>query len=970
MWHIFSFFTALNVNLENTLKVCHINVQGLQNKLDEIEILLTRYDLDILCVSEHWFLHSDIKNICLPGYKLISHCSRTEHIHGGSLILSKNNLLVTDIVSINKQSIHCNIEVSGASLVLNETNIAIITIYRPPSGDFNVFMDKLIEILKLADKKFNNIILCGDLNIDYGKITLNRNILCDVLDSFQLIRTTNQPTRIFTNVNGDTTSSALDYMTTNLPLNLYKCEIINPQIADHFAHILSFSLPSISSIINKHVNENNFVTRNLSQLNINQLIHYLKKINWAMFYEFVGKNDINSACYEFIENIKWCLEASCPLVTFKVNSTARNNSWYGEELREMSNYLKMLHWNALHSNQLEVKDLYRQHKKEYKKQIIIAKQKYFNNRIDKANNKTKATWLIVNEKLGRIKSRQEVITLRNNDQVITDAKLIAETFALFFTTNCNKALLDHFGQNLSLPCTTSYHINITMPFNPISENDVYKLVAKLKNKNTAGNDGINSKILKIMFPFISLPLTSMINSSVQYGIFPEMMKTALVIPLHKKGDVQIIDNYRQISLLTEISKILERVVYNLIISFIENHNLLTESQHGFRSNKSVETASYHLLNYVYSELDQGKYVISLLFDLTKAFDSINQDFLLKKVYNLGVRGPVLNWISSYLTNRKLIVKVEQQSSSQADVSLGVPQGSVLGPLLFMLFINDLPNHISFGKVTMFADDVSITVSAETPEELQALTEKVCEEYSIYCQRNKVILNEHKTVCLNFHLRKALPDNFSIFGIPLSINTKLLGTMIDSDLSFQSHINHVCNQLNKAYFAIYQIKPYLNLQGILNVYYALAYSHISYNIATWGSATESIRVFIAQKRLIRLIFNLNWLETCKYTFINKKILTVPCIFIFKCLTFTKRNLNTFVKVGEGHEHHTRYGYYLQLPKHRTATYERSPHYKFVTLYNALPPELKSIGNYDQFKRAVKTFLLEGAYYSIDEFIHRQ
>nr|CAH7747027.1 unnamed protein product [Callosobruchus chinensis] len=273
-------------------------------------------------------------------------------------------------------------------------------------------------------------------------------------------------------------------------------------------------------------------------------------------------------------------------------------------------------------------------------------------------------------------------------------------------------------------------------------------------------------------------------------------------------------------------------MHKQISSFAVKYGILAPQQHGFQANKSIETASCSYLEYIYTQLDSGKYVISLLFDLSKAFDSISKEHFKEKIYAMGIKGITCDWILSYMTERKLQVRIENTLSDIYDVGLCVPQGSVLDPLLFLLYVNDLPKCISSGAVIMFADDTTITVSGYALNDLQSNINIAMHEFSSWCQRNRLILNENKIVMINYAMQRQIPSDFILLNnFQISESVKLLGTYFDCKLSFVEHINCVTKQLNKAFYVILQLKDTLNCTTLLNVYYAYVYSHMQYNIIT-------------------------------------------------------------------------------------------------------------------------------------------
>lgn len=942
-------------------------MQGLSNKIDEVELLLTELQIDILCISEHWLCNDNVKNISFSDYNIMTYFSRSTSIHGGSLILVKSNIKSNEILSIGRLSVESHVELCAISFFMGKTKFINITLYRPPTGDINIFIFNLTEALNIAAKISDYIVLCGDFNIDYNKNCLYTTMLCDVFNSFALNVSLTEPTRVVTNVNGRTSSSCIDYITTNLPLNSFYCYLVNPNIADHFGHLLCIK-NYFSESLNINNDSNIFYRRTINENNLVQLSSKLMSIDWSNLYDL----NIPEAFNYFIETLIWYLNIYCPVKKVSVSSGQKRNKWITNEIIQLSTQLKDLHWIMINLNSNEVKTLYREEKKTFKYKIKEAKHKYYNDQIINSSNKTKKTWSIINNNLGRSNRNSNTpVVLNYNNNIITNESEVVSIFGSFFSTAASDKIYDHFGCNLSLPCTLSGYNPQSIYFAPVSLEEVNDVIDSLKNKNSAGFDGLTSNIIKNIKDSILVHFVYLINKSVIHGQFPNILKLASVIPIFKKGCPKDVENYRQISVLSSLSKIMEKIVYNRIASYTESKNMITESQHGFRSNKSIETASFHLLEYVYKHLDQGQYVVSLFLDLSKAFDTVDKDILEKKLSHLGIRGNIQSWLISFMSDRSLVVKLQESNSEVYDVLLGVPQGSVLGPLLFMLFVNDLPHHISHGRVTMFADDTTITVASKCLEELQQKVATIIDEVNSWCQRNRLILNNDKTVCLNFNIHKPIPHNLTFNNnLNISDSTKFLGTHLDPQLTWTLHTDHVCNKLNSAYFAILQMKSSLDVNGLLNIYYALAYSHMSLNILSWGSTKEIERIFINQKRIIRLIFGMKFRESCRDVFKEKGILTLPSIYILKCLTFVKQNLHIFQKSNENHSYNTRHGDLLSIPKHRTTTFKLSPLYNCIILYNSLPNEIKCITRYENFKKAVKQFLLVNAFYTVTEYINRE
>lgn len=929
------------------------------SKLDDIELYLAEEDIDILCLTEHWLNDVNIKSINLQGYYLNTYFCRQKRIGGGVLFLVRENINVKTLDSINKYSRENDIEASGICY----TNTVFLCIYRPPLGNIDVFFNNLISIIEIALKKGKYVVLLGDLNINYNSTSTNRNILCDIFACFQMRVATDGPTRLNIEQNVVISESSIDYFVTNLAEEKFVCEIINPELSDHFSHISDiFNLHSSNDLSNTRLPIR--IERNYKFSNLQQLKNVLQSENWNQLYESCN---VETSFAIFYQKLNAALDTTCPIEIFTKKNNITQANWYTNDLKQMKEELNNIFWIHKQTATSQARRSYTELKKKYKNQLRIAKSLYYNNLISAAKNKPKKIWSIINNKLGRHNKPKGNISLAlDNNHKTSEPAEVANLFVNYFSTIADNKIQNYFGSNVTLPCTKTNSIEKSIYISDITIEEIHSTINKLHNKHSAGADGIPLKTISFIVDSLSIPLSYLFTQSLNQGIFPSLFKKAVVVPLHKKGNTEEMGNYRQISILNTFSKIFEKIVYNRLIQFFNKHKIFSKNQHGFTANRSVESATNQLLNHIYSNIDEGNLVVSLLFDLSIAFDSIDRGFLWEKLSNIGVRGHILKWLKSYLTGRKISVKHGVQSDSR-EVCLGVPQGSVLGPLLFLLYINDLPEHITSGYVTIFADDTTVTVTASTSEELLHKVLKVQQDMETWCSRNRLILNECKTECINFY---AVKNKLSSDLLPVKCKdcVKFLGTMIDKNLNWYCQVDYICSKLNSAFYAILQLKYVLDVNGLLNTYYALAYCHIAYNIVSWGSTCYINRVFVSQKRITRLIFNLKYRESCRQTFILNNILTVPCIYIYIYKAALYNHDVEINRVNNYHEYNTRHGStLLEINKCNKKFTKKSPLNTHIAIYNKLPLRIKKLTGKNCFKIKLKDYLIKNCFYSLSEYL---
>ena len=402
----------------------------------------------------------------------------------------------------------------------------------------------------------------------------------------------------------------------------------------------------------------------------------------------------------------------------------------------------------------------------------------------------------------------------------------------------------------------------------VSENEIRNVIDSLENKNSSGFDDISNIILKKLKSAIVPPLTKIVNLSLATGVFPEKMKHADVVPLYKSKNRKDVTNYRPILLLITLSKILEKVMYTRTYKFLNDTDQIFGSQYGFRTKHSCDNAIGELLGNIIKNQELGKYTIALFLDLSKVFDTLKHEILLNKLEIYGVRGLCLNWFKSYLSNRKMRVKCKVditgnvEYSDTYNINYGTPQGSCLGPLLFLIFCNDINLHLDFMNVIQFADDTTLYLSEKNLNYLQWCVECDVRSNIDWFRANKLTLNPSKTICVVFnppgHKKINVELEFGDVKLKSTNTTKFLAVWIDSCLNWNKHLKQLMIKLKRNLGLLRNSKNFLPKHGMRLLYYAQFYSHLSYGISIWGCMIKKEqlnKIDKLQKKAISLI-NLN------------------------------------------------------------------------------------------------------------------
>ena len=382
-----------------------------------------------------------------------------------------------------------------------------------------------------------------------------------------------------------------------------------------------------------------------------------------------------------------------------------------------------------------------------------AEKKYYSDKLKLVNGDLKKTWSILKQAMNKNHSNNvKCNTFKDNNVTIDDPNVITNKFNEFFT-NVGPSLAKKIPNvhTDSLSFMNGNYVD-SLYLNPVTEEEIFKLIKDEKRDKACGFDNISINFVKDVAHHLLKPITCIFNCSLSTGIFPQDLKTARVIPLFKAGDPEVFSNYRPVSILPCFSKLLEKVFHNRLSEYVNVNKMLFNGQYGFRKNCSTTFALLDLMEDITKAIDDKKFTVGLFIDLKKAFDTIDHEILLKKLYFYGVRGTAYNWIESYLSSRFQYCCYNSVSSAKLPISCGVPQGSILGPLLFILYINDMANVSTLLKFIIFADDTNIFYSHKSLVEIQKVMNTELCKLSLWFKCSKLSLNVLKTNFIIFRTK--------------------------------------------------------------------------------------------------------------------------------------------------------------------------------------------------------------------------
>lgn len=925
---------------------------------------LEKENPDFLLITEHGLSQENLKNTCIEGYSLIGGFSRKAHIKGGVAGYARKNMMKqVKFLGISQENTELVCEVAAFEIKLKKENIQVLGVYRPPNAALEDAIDILTEQLNMFLQTNKQTIIMGDINVDNMVENSNNSKLEELLATYSIARLKLPPTRVT-----NETSKSIDWICTNINPDRLKTIVTTSGLSDHTAQIAEIKTHKISPKSSKE--EKRLFTKKETDL-------FKAKLQTQNWDSTTHTDEANQAYNNFHNTIQAILNKTCPLRTVNCSRVLKKGCW-DDECRILKNAYIIALEKEQRTGLAEDKAALAARKKDYDQKLKRLRKEQTAAHINQAANKSKALWQVINNERNAVTNKNHELTLLINDQLTHNPIQIANHFNEFFATIADKTIQN---SNTILHATNVNRIqtlNNKLHFHPATHVEVIKAIDSLKPKTSSGIDDISAKLIKKCKEELVSPLTNVINKSLKQGIFPTQLKTSKVYPKYKKGPKTETISYRPISLISTFSKIFEKIILERLTTHLETHRLLTNQQHGFLKGRSTATAIIQLIEHIIDQLEDGCIVNSLFLDFSKAFDCLNHEHLLKKLRNLGVGVREEEWFRSYLKDRKQLVEITHTKnnikqkiySEKWDIKRGVPQGSVLGPVLFLLLTNDLPDWLQNScQTVMYADDTVITLSDRNADTLKISTTSHFNQTKQYCSQNDLVLNENKTVQIAFTTKNKNQQVHPLPGLEVSTTTKYLGITIDSSLSWNPHLKQLCKRLSSSIHVIRRIHHIGGLDVAKVAYFALFESHLRYGIATWGGAADTNlkKVLVQQKRAVRCLASIPREDSCKEHFKDLKILTVVSLYIRETIMHAVNTQQ--LRHHSVHQHNTRHASDFSLAPHHLSLFKMKPSYKGALLFNHLPEYLKA-QEPQHLKRQLTLWLQERPFYTENEFLRNR
>ena len=939
----------------NKFIIGHINARSLNKNIVELREIISRTNFDAFAISESWLT----KNTPIDRYQInnfnIFRKDRSNKRGGGVAIYIRDHYKAKIIQTPCNKEIP---EMIWVEVAAGNNKLAIGCLYKAPKIPCSVFVnsyDCLIQIYA----KYDHTVLLGDFNVNMLDLNSNNSkiLLDSIIEPFSLTQFIDKPTRIT-----DKSKTLIDLIFANKPENvLFSSCCDAPGVSDHCITYVAYSLK-----------KEKFKPYKVTKRDF-------KNVNWAEFHAAVENapwenilvvNDINDMVTILENYINEILDKYAPFKTFVVKKP-NFTPWINKDIRKIMNQRDSVKYDFNVTGNLETHELYKELRNKVTTLRRQAQTKMFNETINKSVKNSKQFYDAA-KKLRVMTSKNETTNVNFSPDKLNNA-FLASNNAKIDSDLINDQIRQMYTKNP--PCIHSFH------FEPVSAMDVLKIVKSL-NSNSTGADNINAFILKLFIDRISSPLAHIINTSFEQKIFPDKWKLAIIKPIPKIPFPLTETDFRPISILCTLSKIIEKLALKQICGYLNLHNLFDPNQSAYRRHHGCITALLKITDDIFDGIDDSEITLLILLDFSKAFDTVNHKLLLEKLNILGFTQDAKDWIKSYLSDRSQRVKCNNDVSSWEKIVNGVPQGSILGPLLFMILVSDMRQYITSFSSHQYADDLQMhkNTKIETVNETIKEANLDLTAISKYCKNSALTINEKKSYAIFIGSRPAIRklDNLALDNI--IINNKIikrvshvrnLGLTMDEVLSWRRHVNLMIGRAIGKIKNLCRFKKFLNEKSKQLLCESLVLSQFHFGDIVYMNID-----LIAQKKIqkiqnmcVKFIFNIKRRDHCDYEALRlqlgwvamtEKRVSNGLVLLYKILQGKAPDYlkDMFTLISEINERNLRtYAGNIYLPNENQSAIHLKGFRNYISkVWNSLPEDIKTAASLNIFKNKLKKAIL--------------
>lgn len=931
--------------MNNKLCVCQLNVRSIFTGFNELNLLLHQYEIDVLAVTETWLSENIRDNvITIPNYVFY----RKDRLsRGGGVGFFIHDSLNSKKLSVDADRLEDDFEFLWISVTVNRLNMALGVYYRAPNRDLRSCINNLDNNLPILLTSYDQVIVLGDFNVNLLQNKVSYLSKC--LEFYGFTQIVKEPTRISTQ-----TTTLLDPIYVFNSDRVCSCTTIDANsISDHRLVLCTLE-------IHTKVNKSRFVTyRDFKNFVQDDFLIDLFSVPWNTVYDL---NNIDSKVDFLTNEMISIFDKHAPKLTKKV--TKPFNPWLTDNLKLIFQERDRA-WRIYRKNKTVTNLQYYKEMRNFALAATRAEKQGYLSFIHSQKN-SKQFW-------NAMRNMNIKLSANNNlPSNFSSPKEINDYFVSVY--NCN-----HVPHDLiSFYKSHKFRDNVTFAFKYVDQSEVLAAIEQLKS-NASGSDGITLQMVKLSLPAIIDPLTHLFNNCFENGYFPLSWREATVCPVPKVPNVHNLTDLRPISLLPVFSKIFEKLVSFQIKDFCKTFSIIPKHQSGFRSGHSTNTSLLNLTDDIIRSIDKKYATILLSLDFSKAFDTISHSLMCSKLEFYGFNATATRLFSNYLSFRRQRVSVNGSYSDSSFIVSGVPQGSILGPLLFTIYTADMFNMVEYSHIQSYADDTQILFhfNSSSPDYVNVELNRDLRAISSSCLRHNLKLNAEKTVALLFcqeKKRSFLEQNISISlnnqPLTFSSHCKILGVTIDTRLRFEEHVKNISQKCYVKLRMLYANQSIINFKIRKKLIESFVLPILSYCITVYYpclDVTTQSRLKSIQNSAVRYICKLRKFDHISHSILNLKWLNIEMTTKYLFLSFLKKLITSHLPAylyeklvwrSEVHNLNIRNRNKITMPLHSTALFQRSFSYNAVMLYNKYSAKIAFLPiNQITFKKRLKHLLLD-------------